>query len=59
MVVRSEVLPRHRVAPLDDRRARIRSRRRQNRLREWLVLGLGGLAGAWIAAVGVATFVVR
>jgi hypothetical protein len=45
------------IFTLDDRRARLRRRRRRDALREWAGLAVVATLGMWLAAVALITLV--
>lgn len=45
------------VVSLDARRARLRSRRRRDAIREWLGLAIIAAVGVWLAVAAVATLI--
>lgn len=45
------------IFTLDDRRARLRRRRRRDRIREWAGLAVVATVGVWLAAVALVTLV--
>ena len=45
------------IFTLDDRRARLRRRRRRDALREWAGLAMVTTVGVWLAAIAVVTLV--